>query len=264
MNEDGSTVKKIDEYPKHILNGEDINIGIYNKPKQSIKEANHNLILRMIKLLPSIKKSTKILNLNLGYSETSKFLVDKYFCKVDSINPDENINKHHLKKLDTEELQKLLTLTTSKFEKLPFESENYNIVWAQDVFLKNVDNLKVFQEIARVLTPGGRFIFTSLLLHENANPNALKKLATVTSTKDLGLTKEYIKLADKVDLERVFIKELPEQLTLHYSKLLETLKHKKSSKAVIKDKIKELELWLEASEKGHLSWGIFQFQKRND
>ena len=264
MNEEGSIAKKVNEYPKHILDGKDINIGIYKKPKQTIQDGNQSLILRMIKLLPSIKKSTKVLNLSRGYSEAPKYLVDKYFCKLDTINPDEAINKALLKKIEKEDLQKFLSVTTGKFEKLPYESEEFNIVWTQDIFLKNEDNLKVFQEIARVLIPGGRFIFTSVLLSENCPENGLKKLSEVTPIKDLGLIREYIKLADKVDLERVFIKEIPEQLTQHYSRMLEALKSKKSSKAIIKAKIAEVELWLEASEKGYLSWGIFQFQKRND
>ena len=42
----------------------------------------------------------------------------KYSCKLNSINPDEAMNKTYEANLDTEELQKFLSISTSKFEKL--------------------------------------------------------------------------------------------------------------------------------------------------
>ena len=86
---------------------------------------------------------------------------------------------------------------------------------------------------------------------------------------ELGSVAGYLRMASSADLERVFVREMPDQLVTHYSKVLSELKDrygeiiKKSNKAYIDNMITGLNHWIEAGKQGYLNWGLLQFQKRN-
>lgn len=261
--------KEADEFYFHVWGGEDIHIGIYDKKHQSIKEASRNTVLKMVKKIPPIKKNSKILDIGSGYGGAARYLAKKYGCKVDCLNLSETENERNRELTKKAELDELVTVTMGNFEKIPFERESYDIVWSQDALLHSNRKEKVFREVARVLKPEGRFIFTDPMQSDDCPDGALKDVLPRIHLEELGSVRLYRRLANRADLERVLIKEMPGQLVKHYTTVLETLNEqydtvvKKSSEAYIKNMITGLKHWIEAGEKGYLNWGILQFQKRN-
>jgi sarcosine/dimethylglycine N-methyltransferase len=127
----------------------------------------------------------------------------------------------------------------------------------------------VFWEVARVLKPEGRFIFTDPMQIDDCPKGVLDKVLARIHLEELGSVKKYKRLANKADLEQVFIKQLPDQLVNHYTAVLAELKNrydemlKKSSQSYLDDMMIGLQHWIEAGKEGYLNWGILQFQKRN-
>ena len=243
--------------------------GIYNKPKQTIQKAIQNVVLAMVKKLPSLKKSHKILIIGSGFGGVARFIAQKYGCKVDCLNLNESENNRNKAKVKLADLEKLITITTGNFEDIPFDRETYDIVWSQDALLNSIDKKKAFREVTMVLKPEGRFIFTETLQSEDCPEGALKMILDGLQIDQMESINSYNKLARRVGLERVFAKQMPEQLVNHYSAVLLTLKDQydkvvnKSNEAFIKKRMIDLQRCIDASQKGYLNWGILQFQKRN-
>ncbi len=53
-----------------------------------------------------------------------------------------------------------IDVVDGSFDDLPFEANSFDAVWSQDAILHAPDRKAVLDEVARVLKPGGQFIFT--------------------------------------------------------------------------------------------------------
>ena len=257
------------EFYQVIVGRERLHIGIYKDEKDSIKSAGINTLKRMVRLVPKMKKSTKVLELGSGYGGTARFLVEKYGCKVTCINISEVQNDIHHEKNKKLEMDEKITVTKGNFEKIPFPRESFDIVWSNDALLHSTHKDRVFSEVSRVLDSGGRFIFTDIIRSATATEEQVKPYMNTSVFKELGSFKKYDRLARRVDLEKVYNKELPEMAVKHYKKILDEIQSnkKKLSKAVskkfLKDRIERYESLLAGIEAGVLSWAILHYQKRN-
>jgi len=261
--------KEADEFYANIWGGENIHIGIYKKKSDSIAKGGENTIKTMIRLLPKIGKNTNVLDLGAGYGGAARYLAKKFQCKIDCLNLSEKENERNERLNEEAELDEYINVKTGSFEQIPYTRESFDIVWSQDAFLHSTKREKIFREASRVLKPEGRFIFTDPMQSDDCPDGVLQKVLDRLHLEELGSVKEYLRISRKVDLEQVLIKEMPDQLHTHYSKVLEATEEqydeivKKSSKKYIDNMIKGLKHWIEAADKGYLNWGILQFQKRN-
>ena len=77
----------------------------------------------------------------------------------------------------------LLSVTNVEFrhgrlEDLPVENNSVDVALTNGVFNLCVDKAAVFQEVHRVLRPGGRLLMADILLHENVTPAELDEIGT--------------------------------------------------------------------------------------
>lgn len=261
--------KPMDAVFKHLYKSGGIHIGTYKKGKKDPATAAMNTTLRLIRLLPGIKKKTKMLILGSDYGAAARYIVEKYQCKVDCLNYSELQNKYNRKQIEAEELDDKITVNKGVFAKTPFERETYDIVWSQDALMYSKEKLKIFREVSRVLQPEGRFIFTDIMLSDDHPKSVLKDLLPSVHTKEMVTLDRYIKLASRADLERAYLRAIPEQLVTHFENVLDKVSAdkkeliEKANKKTVEAQEKEFKNWLIAAESGYLNWGILQFQKRN-
>ena len=204
--------QEADAFYFHIWGGEDIHIGIYENPEDTIKEASRKTILKMLAVGPKISKKTKILDIGSGYGGAARYLAATYGCTVQCLNLSETENQRNIELIKSSELEGLVSVTTGNFEQLPFESESYDLVWSQDALLHSNRKEKVFREVARVLNQGGRFLFTDPMQSNDCPEGVLDKVLARINLQEMGSITKYLRLAKLVDLEKVFIKEMPDQL----------------------------------------------------
>jgi cyclopropane fatty-acyl-phospholipid synthase-like methyltransferase len=260
--------KAIRLYPA-IFGGENIHTGIYKKKSDSIDTAAENTMKLMTRLLPKIGKNTHILNLGTSYGAAARFLAQKYQCKIECLSFSEQGNEYNEQLTKEAELEDHINIQIGNYEQLPFAREAFDIVWSQDAFFHNKQREKVFREVARVLKPEGRFIFTEVLKSQDCPEAVLKDIEAVVPVGHLFSIREYRRIARKADLEQVFVREMPEQLIKHYSKVIDAAKDQlkklseKADKDLLQNMIDTWGLYVENGEKGYLNWGILQFQKRN-
>lgn len=237
-------------------------IGFYDDKHDTITAANQNLKDTMIRVLPNMKKSSKILMIGSACLQAAVWIVDEYGCKIDLLSPDEARNKVDRKFLETIELHEKITITTGGPVQLPYDREYYELVWSQDILLYSEDRLKTFREVARVLQSGGRFIFTDIMEAEQCEDrSSIEKLVAAMPVEELPTIIGYKNLARRSDLERVIFKRRPAMLETHYEKVIAALEKEKNAKT--KRLRSALEPWLAAAKGGCLTWGVLCFQKRN-
>ena len=236
-------------------------VGLYRNDVTDPAIAIQQSFERMARLLPNIKKSTKPLVFNSGYGLAALFLADKYGCKVECIcNSDETaqVTTDFAKQFGLDEL---INITNCLFDQVPFSGSSFDLVWSMDSMSFNENKPTTLKEVARLLIPEGRFIFSDYIKSSKSFDDVWIPIESADRKRQLVTANEYIKLADRADLERVYLREDVEQLKQHFSFVKEHLNTSKSPDSQIMDRLVQLQEQLEDQ---NLSWGLFQFQKRND
>lgn len=262
--------KEASAYQQLILGGDSSHIGMYDNDKQSIAEACHNTTVTMIQKLPKFKKSSIVLEIGSGYGTVTRYVAEEFGCKkMTCLNISEQENKVNESKNKKAKLDDLITVTAGNYESILADFESFDVILSQDALTYSKDKDKVFSEVSWVLKPGGRFLFTDLLESVDCPDGALDAIYDHFPNIEFCSVKSYKRLTLRRELENVYAREFPEDLVMHYKKIKEALKvqsaklAKKTSASFVKEKQKGIQLLLDAAEKGHLSWGILQFQKRN-
>lgn len=108
-------------------------------------------------------KNKKVLDVGCGLGGPSRMLADEYGCQVTGID----LSNEYVRTAN--ELSKLVHLDhkTSFVQgdatHLPFPDSSFDVVWTQHVQMNIPDKEKLYSEVARVLKPGGHFLFYDIL-----------------------------------------------------------------------------------------------------
>ncbi|MEX2381041.1 MAG: methyltransferase domain-containing protein [Opitutales bacterium] len=257
-----------DRFYATVWGGEDIHIGIYEKDDDSIFDASRRTVEQMISYLPEITPDTSILDLGAGYGGAGRLLAKKFGCHVTCLNLSEIQNERNRQLNEEQGLSDQVDVIDGNFEDVPFPSETFDIVWCQDSLLHSGERKKVFSEVARLLKPGGTFIFTDPMQSDACTAEAIQPVLDRLHLKSMGSIDFYRNLARENGLEEVKVEDLSEQLVNHYSSVLNEVNRRNGD--VIEacgqeyvDRMRTgLGYWVENGKKGNLQWGIMLFRKQ--
>ena len=253
----------------NVWGGDDLHIGIYRPKSLSLYEANRKTTERMLRLLPRIKRASKILVVQSGFGGAARFIAEEYKCKVWCLNDDEKQNEYNLRKIEEAELSKKVKVDKGFVEYMPYDPDYFDFVIAQDAFSLTGKKRETFRAIHRVLKPEGRLIISALMRSEECKSAESEKLIKSLPLEELISEEQYGTDAKRGFLQQIYSVELSDQLVHHYTKVLYTLEANKeklveqSSKRFVNDRIKTYRNFITLAQDGCLDWGILMFQKMN-
>ncbi|MFT6334570.1 MAG: sarcosine/dimethylglycine N-methyltransferase [Saprospiraceae bacterium] len=248
------------EIPFNVGEWKTFHTGIYKGDNEDIGVALQHTIERMVRLMPNIKKSSKILVLGGANSYPAVFLATRYGSKTDCIAQSDEAAKTIEKYAKSHGKDDTITVHVQPFSKTMFSDGNFDIIWSMDGVHTTENKRTMIREAARLLVPEGRFIFCDYMKKGSGDSE---------DTDEYMTSKGYLKLADKADLERVYLREMAGDASRHHGILLE---HIDKNKAKLAKKVgaKKLDTIIaditdrkSRLDDGELDWGFLQFQKRN-
>ncbi|MGW7354274.1 glycine/sarcosine N-methyltransferase [Streptomyces sp. NPDC054784] len=257
-----------DTFYASVWGGEDIHIGLYAHPDEPIPDASRRTVARMAaKLAPA--EGTVVLDLGSGYGGSARYLAEEHGCRILALNLSEVENERH-RHLNAERgLTGAIEVVDGSFEKIPYPDASVDVVWSQDAFLHSGNRRRTLEEVARVLRPGGRLIFTDPMAVDGCPTRVLQPILDRIHLDDMGSPGFY-----RRELARLGFTEAPgggfeehrEQLATHYGRVLreterqeaEGLAGQVSAEYLTRMK-KGLADWVHGGERAHLTWGIFHF-----
>lgn len=256
-----------DEFYYTVWGGEDIHVGIYETPGESIFQASIRTIQRMVSKLPNIQDTTRILDIGSGYGGAARYLAGRFDCTIDCLNLSKKENQRNREKNAEVRLNDQIHVHEGNFEEIPFDKATYDIVWSEDALLHSGNKAKVFEEVSRVLKPEGHFIFTDPMQADNCPEDVLEPILKRIHLEAMGSVALYRQLATQHTLSEVNVLEMPDQLVNHYSAVLQGMTEKEAvlqktcSQEYIDQMKAGLRHWIDGGQQGHLNWGILHFQK---
>ncbi|NEP37606.1 class I SAM-dependent methyltransferase, partial [Moorena sp. SIO3B2] len=153
--------------------GEHITYGIYKSSDEPIHDASKRTVETIAQTLENLAPDSRVIDLGAGYGGAARYLAKTYGCSVCCLNLSERQNQRNRQLNQEQNLAHLVEVTQGSFEDIPYPDNSFNIVWSQDAILHSSDRTQVFEEIKRVLQPGGELIFTDPMQRETCPPGLL-------------------------------------------------------------------------------------------
>lgn len=256
-----------DNFYLHIWGGEDIHIGLYASEREDIATASRRTVERLADRLENLRSDSQVLDIGSGYGGAARYLAKRFGCKVVALNLAEKENQRNRELSEAAGVGELVNVVDGSFENIPLENESVDAVWSQDAILHSGKREQVIAEVARVLKPGGEFVFTDPMESGNCGRNDLEPVLARIHLDTLGSPEFYHRTAHSNGLELVAWEEKTPQLIRHYSRVREELS---AQRANLKGKVSDdyidrmltgLGNWVTAGEKGCLAWGFLHFRK---
>jgi len=256
-----------DNFYFHIWGGEDIHIGLYESDQEPIAAASRRTVERMASMLDGLGADSRVIDLGSGYGGSDRYLAETFGCHVTALNLSEAENERNRQMNAERGLDKLIDVVDGSFESIPAEDASYDVVWSQDAILHSGHRAQVIAEIARVLKPGGRLIFTDPMQADDCPDGVLQPVLDRIHLDSLGSFGFYTETAKAVGLEKVQIVDLTPQLPRHYGRVHDELVSQrealtgKVSPEYVDRMLNGLQNWVNAGNSGYLAWGIMEFRK---
>ncbi|MCP4403082.1 MAG: methyltransferase domain-containing protein [bacterium] len=151
--------------------------------------------------LAKIKASDEILDVGCGLGGTARHLADQYGCKVVGIDLTEEYIKVGKKLTNLVGLSNRVELSQASALDIPYENESFNIVWTEHVQMNIANKSRFYSEIARVLKPGGRFLFHDIFRGLGESPFYPAPWAEDESISCLAIETEARSIIEQTGLE---------------------------------------------------------------
>ncbi|WP_449657211.1 glycine/sarcosine N-methyltransferase [Streptomyces hazeniae] len=269
-----------DAFYASVWGGEDIHIGLYEHPDEPIADASRRTVARMAARLgpageeagTGLGESTVVLDLGSGFGGSARHLATEFGCRVLALNLSEVENARH-RALNAERgLDDRIDVVDGSFEAIPFEDASVDVVWSQDAFLHSGNRLRVLQEAARVLRPGGQLIFTDPMAADGVPKTRLQPVLDRIHLDTMGSPGFYRRELAKLGFTPVGddggFAEYREQLVRHYARVLEETERQeaeglgtKVSADYLTRMKKGLADWVRGGRAADLTWGILHFRR---
>ncbi|ETX04146.1 MAG: hypothetical protein ETSY2_30490 [Candidatus Entotheonella gemina] len=247
-----------------VWGGEHIHYGIYHDDQESLSEASQRTVENMYALLTDVPANANVLDLGSGFGGASRFLTGKghrVTC-VDVSSENNRINRQ----LSAEQGIDAITILEEPFESLSLPDKTFDVVWSQEAICHSAALEKVFSEALRVLKAGGEFVLGNTCCSESIPADVLEKL-NQRNPMTLQTIDFHSKLAMSLGFEESVCMDMSDQLSLHYSKMLQEARAKEAvmvardGQAYFDRVVRGLAYWMHMCDEGYLAWGIWKFVK---
>jgi sarcosine/dimethylglycine N-methyltransferase len=256
-----------DSFYATIWGGEDIHIGLYRSEDEDIHTASRRTVEQIASHLRGLGKDSYVLDVGSGYGGAARYLARRFGCRVVGLNLSEVENERARDMNRAQGLDDLIEIVDGSFEDLPYADATFDVAWSQDAILHSGRRERVIAEVARVLKPGGDFVFTDPMKADDCPDGVLTPILERIHLDTLGSPGFYQQAAARNGLTLIAFEDHGEQLPRHYGRVLAETERNEAALAgrvspeYIARMKKGLGHWIEGGRQGHLAWGIFHFRK---
>jgi sarcosine/dimethylglycine N-methyltransferase len=257
-----------DNFYATIWGGEDIHVGLYREPGETIFAASRRTVETMAALLPPLKSDYTVLDLGSGYGGSARYLAQRFGCRVTCLNLSEIQNQTNRKLTTQAGLSDRIQVIDGSFEDLSFAAPaSYDVAWSQDAILHSGNRELVLREVDRVLKPGGCFIFTDPMQSDDCPTELLAPVLERIHLSSLGSPAFYRATAAKLGWQEGQWHDFLPDLIQHYTRVREEICQRQTellnvcSPDYLTRMKAGLQHWIDAGTAKRLQWGIFLFRK---
>lgn len=258
----------VDGFYTAVWGGDAIHTGIYEHPGEPVARATRRTDARMAaRVAGLLGPGRTVIDLGSGYGGAARHLARTYGCRVVALNISDVQNRRHRELNVRQGLDPLIDVVAGSFHDIPATDGRFDVVWTQEALVHSGDRAHMLAEAVRVLAPGGALVLTDVMAADDTHTDALRPVCERLNVADLATPDFVRERLTRLGLGQVRFDDLSENLLPHYTRLAEDVRrHGDELTGAFSDAYLErlranLPLWVDACEKGLLSWGIFHARR---
>ena len=121
--------------------------------------------------MAGIQATWNVLDVGSGLGGSARFLAGRFGCRVVGIDLTPEYCDAARALSDLVRLTGLTEFHCESATEMPFEDGSFDLAWTQHVQMNIADKPELYRETARVLRPGGRFVFHDILAGPGGPPH---------------------------------------------------------------------------------------------
>ncbi|MER6048746.1 methyltransferase domain-containing protein [Streptomyces sp. NPDC001793] len=257
----------VDGFYDAVWGGEDIHVGIYAHPQESVADASQRTVQYAAdQVADLLGPDTTVLDLGSGYGGSARALAERFGCRVVALDLSERHNQRHRAANARRGLDGLIEVVTGSLADLPYEAGRFDVVWSLEVLSHVEDKKGALAEAVRVLKPGGGLVFSDIMADEQASPEVLWPALSRLITQHLATPSGYLESLSQLGLRARF-EDRTGDIATHYARLDEEVHRRAAelrtviSPAYVEELQANLPLWVDITRRGLLRWGLFHARR---
>jgi len=246
--------------------GENIHLGYFAEPGESLQSAMRRSNERMAEPVP-IGEDDLVLDVGCGYGGLARFLARRFGCRVLATNISERELAWGDELTKQAGLDDKVDFEWADFHDLQYRPASFDYYWSQEAFLHAGDKAAVLGEAFRVLKPGGRLVFTDLLVRRGTPESVRERIYERVKSPDMWDTKDYAAGLDEAGFTIERHEDWSQNVAPTYAAVREGLERRRREferrigKDVVDRTSTALQFWVDAARDGRIGWEYFIARK---
>lgn len=246
--------------------GENLHIGIFERPDESLQTAMARSNER-ISSACNIDAQSRILDVGCGYGAAARYLAERFGCRVTATNISARELERARELTAAARLDHRVDFQWADFHELPFLPDSFDIYWSQEAFLHAFDKQAVLQEAHRVLRPGGRLVFTDLVVRRGTPEADRERIYARVNAPEMWDVPDYADALRRLGFRIEIEEDLSQHVAPTYAWVRRELERRRPEfearigKDVVDRTSTALQFWVDAANAGKIGWAWFVARK---
>ncbi|MCP1662272.1 MAG: methyltransferase domain-containing protein [Methanocalculus sp. MSAO_Arc1] len=255
----------IHEMYRECWGGENHHLGIFDETDdfyEAAIRANENLVSRL-----SITPDTVILDVGSGFCGLPRYIAKNTGCRmVYGLNLSQKENEYARAKNADEGLAERIRVVDGDYNNMPFDENTFDILVSQDAMLHSPDKGRLVAECARVLKPGGCFVFSDILEMDTLSREEAERVYARVKTPNIATRDLYREKLEDAGFEILEIQDLGSaNLARSYQEVHDIVEKKRNylvnekgaPAEIIDGALEGLRFWVAKGYEDKIGWGLF-------
>lgn len=203
MNHDKQMAAVVNFYDTHPINEQQIieklqhdNIDLANVTEDVLQNYDQDhfgavAANEALASLAGIERNCHVLDVCCGMGGSSRYLAHNYDCRVTGIDLAESRIDGATRLTNMTGLDDRVEFRNANALDMPFADATFDVVISQEAFCHVPDKDRLIAQCARVLKPGGRIVFTDILVTASTREQTRARLQQEMTFQELGSAQSY-------------------------------------------------------------------------
>lgn len=242
--------------------GENIHMGVFDSPDDDLPTAMDRCNARVSERA-GLTPDSYVLDVGCGYGAMARFLARNFGCRVLATNISDRELEWGRELTEKEGLSDKVEFGWADFHDLPYDSDTFDFYWSQEAFLHAADKSLVLREARRVLKPGGKLVFTDLLVRAGTSEADRERIYDRVKSPDMWDRPDYLKALEDAGFGIEIQEDWSQNVAPSYAWVRSELERRRAEfegrigKDVVDNTSVALQFWVDAANVGKIGWEYF-------